>query len=311
MTYEPLLNATARLQKGKGSFIEIFRIQTEALRAMHDFLCSKGLLQLMPVIISSVTDPLNHSVDDASIAYMGQQLQLTKSMILHKQVAISTLDTKGIYIISPNVRLERNTHSDRHLLEFSQLDIELRAASAREFMTLVEELMVYVISRVKSSCTDELQKLDSTLRIPRRPFHVYTSGSLSEEYGPQYEFKVSKSEGDLFWITDFEREFYDKEDPQHKGHYVNYDLFYPEGYQEALSGGERDYEYDILVRKMRERGQRLDDFGPYLDFARAGLLVPSSGGGLGIERLIRFLSKHSHIREITLFPKVPNEPVRM
>ena len=178
-------------------------------------------------------------------------------------------------------------------------------------MTLIEELMVFVISRVKSICTVELERLDSALRVPRRPFRVYTSWSLLEDYGSQYESKVSKNEGDLFWITDFEREFYDKEDPQHKGHYVNYDLYYPEGYQEALSGGERDYEYDILVRKIRDRGQRLDDFGPYLDFARAGLLVPSSGGGLGIERLIRFLAERSHIREITLFPKVPNEPVWM
>jgi asparaginyl-tRNA synthetase len=311
MTTEPLPNATTHLQRDKGNYIEIFRIQTEALRAIHDFLCGKGLVQLMPVIISPVTDPLNHAVDDASISYMGQRLQLTKSMILHKQIAISTLDVKGIYIISPNIRLERHTHSNRHLLEFSQLDIELRAGSAREFMALAEELIVHVLSRVKSSCTDELEKLDSTLRIPRRPFRAYTSWSLLEEYGPQYESEVSKNELNLFWITDFKREFYDREDPQHRGHFVNYDLFYPEGYHEALSGGERDYEYDILVRKIRERGQNPDEFGPYLEFARAGLLVPSSGGGLGIERLIRFLTKRSHIREITLFPKVPNEPVRM
>ncbi|MHA2353308.1 MAG: amino acid--tRNA ligase-related protein, partial [Candidatus Thorarchaeota archaeon] len=36
---------------------------------------------------------------------------------------------------------------------------------------------------------------------------------------------------------------------------------------------------------------------------------PSAGGGLGIERLIRFLTKRPHIREITLFPKVPGEAI--
>jgi asparaginyl-tRNA synthetase len=310
-TTESLTKATTRFQKESGKFAEVFRIQTEAMRAVHEFLYDKGLVQLMPVIISPVTDPLNHSVDDAYITYMGQRLQLTKSMILHKQIAISTLDTKGIYIVSPNVRLEHHTHSTRHLLEFSQLDIELRGATAREFMILVEELMVYIITRVKDACADELEKLGSTLRVPRRPFKVFTSWSLLEEYGPQYESRASQNEGDLFWITDFEREFYDKEDPQHKGHYVNYDLFYPEGYEEGLSGGERDYEYDVLIRKIKERGQRTDDFDPYLEFARDGLLVPSSGGGLGIERLIRFLTKRPHIREVTLFPRVPNEQVLM
>jgi len=232
-------------------------------------------------------------------------------MILHKQVAISTLDTRGIYIVSPNVRLERGPHSEKHLLEFSQLDIEVRDVSAKEFMSLIEDMMIFVITRVKSMCAEELDKLDSTLRVPRKPFRIHSSWSLLEEYGTQFESKISQLEEDLFWITDFEREFYDKEDPQHRGHYVNYDLVYPGGYQEALSGGERDYEYDILVRKIRERGQDLSDFENYLEYAKAGLLRPSAGGGIGIERLVRFLTKRTHIREITLFPKVPNETIMM
>ncbi len=311
MTITPASNTSTLFDSGKGSYIDIFRVQTEALRAMHDFLYQEGLIQLMPVILSPVTDPLNHSVDDASIMYNGQKLQLTKSMILHKQVAMSTLDTRGIYIVSPNVRLERGPHSDRHLLEFSQLDIEVRDVSAKEFMSLVEDMMIFVITRVKSTCTEELEKLDSPLRVPRKPFRIHSSWSLLEEYGTQFESRISQLEEDLFWITDFEREFYDKEDPQHRGHYVNYDLVYPGGYQEALSGGERDYEYDILVRKIRERGQDLSDFENYLEYAKAGLLKPSAGGGLGIERLIRFLTKRHHIREITMFPKIPNETIMM
>ncbi|RDE14206.1 MAG: asparagine synthetase [Candidatus Thorarchaeota archaeon] len=311
MTTEPLMKTTTHPQNGNGSYSQIFRVQTEALRAMHDFLSGRGLIQLMPVILSPITDPLNHSVDDAYITYNGQKLQLTKSMILHKQIAVSALDTRGIYIVSPNVRLERVQSSDRHLLEFSQLDIELKTATASEFMTLIEDLMIYIISQVKATCADELEKLNATLRIPRRPFRTHTSWSLLEEYGPHYESEISRSEDDLFWITDFQREFYDREDPEHHGHYVNYDLVYPEGYQEALSGGERDYEYYVLVRKIRERGQKLDDFAPYLELARAGMLGPSAGGGLGIERLIRFLTKRSNICEITLFPRIPNSIIKI
>ena len=311
MTTEPMILPSTDSKKGTGSYLDIFRIQTEALLAMHDFLYSEGLMQLMPVILSPVTDPLNHSVDDASIMYNGQKLQLTKSMILHKLIAISTLDTRGIYIVSPNVRLEKDTRSSKHLLEFSQLDIELRDASAKDFMMLMENLMVYIISRVKNTCSDDLERLGSVLKVPRRPFHVHTSWSLLDKYGPEYESEISRREKDLFWITDFEREFYDREDPDNKGHYVNYDLFYPEGYQEGLSGGERDYEYDTLVRKIHERGQNVNDFGAYMEYAKAGLLRPSAGGGLGIERLIRFLTKQSHIREITLFPKIPNTIIKM
>jgi asparaginyl-tRNA synthetase len=295
--------------KGRTDFVDIFRIQTQALAAIHEFLLQEGLIQLMPVIMSPITDPLSHPVYEASIRYLDQKLQLTRSMILHKQIAISTLDVKGIYIVSPNIRLEKKIQSDKHLLEFSQLDIEIKNESAEMFRSFMEDLMIYIFTRVENNCTEELTRLNFGIEIPRKPFHVYSSWDLRDEFGPQYETKISHLEEDLFWITDFEREFYDKEDEKRKGHYVNYDLFYPKGFGEALSGGERDYKYEILVRKLKERGQSLDEFHPYLDLAKAGILGPSVGAGLGIERLIRFLTKRSHIKEITLFPKIPGEIV--
>ena len=53
----------------------------------------------------------------------------------------------------------------------------------------------------------------------------------------------------------------------------------------------------------------MEDFTPYLELAKASILGPSAGGGLGIERLIRFLTKRPHIREITVFPKGPGETI--
>lgn len=293
----------------KGKIVEILKIQTEALLAIHEFLYQEGILQLMPIIVSPITDPLCHPVYEASIKYLNQRLQLTKSMALHKQIAIATLGVKGIYIVSPNVRLEKVIKSDNHLLEFSQLDIELKDASTLEFMSFMEDLICYVFTRVRDRCKKELAELDVHIKIPKTPFQVYSSWDLRSEFGPQFMSQISLRENDLFWITDFEREFYDKEDDVRRGHYLNYDLYYPEGYGEALSGGERDYEYEVIVRKLEERNQSLKDFIPYIELAKAGMLGPSAGGGLGIERLIRFLTKRSHIREITLFPKVPGETI--
>jgi len=284
-------------------------MQTEVLIAIHEFLYQEGLLQLMPVIVSPITDPLTHPVYEASIKYLNQRLQLTKSMALHKQIAISTLDVKGIYIISPNVRLEKDIQSDNHLLEFSQLDIELRDASSLGFMSFMEDLITYIFTRVRDRCKKELEILGTHIKIPEKPFQVYSSWDLRSEFGSQFKSQITQREADLFWITDFEREFYDKEDDSRRGHYLNYDLFYPEGYGEALSGGERDYEYEVIIRKLEERNQSLGDFVPYLELAKAAMLGPSAGGGLGIERLVRFLTKRLHIREITLFPKIPGERI--
>jgi len=263
----------------------------------------------MPVMLSPITDPLNHETSDAKIKYFGQELQLMKSMIFHKQLAIAANDTKGIYIMSPNVRLEKPLKRDsgRHLIEFSQVDIELREANAQKFMELIEDLIIFVISSVKDRCAGELKELGVSLKIPSRPFRVYSSEELEEKYGKNFEKEISLKEIDPFWITDYLREFYDKEDPKRPGHYINYDLIYPEGFGEALSGGERDFEYEILLRKIKERHQNPEIFKYYLQKAKEGKLVSSAGGGLGIERLVRFLTKVPHIRDISPFSKVPGE----
>ncbi len=309
MTHSSLLKPNAFHLHKKGKIVEILKIQTEVLIAIHEFLYQEELLQLMPVIVSPITDPLCHPVYEASIKYLNQRLQLTKSMALHKQIAISTLDVKGIYIVSPNVRLEKDIQSDNHLLEFSQLDIEMKDASALEFISFMEDLIIHMFEKVRDRCYKELKILGTKIKIPKKPFQVYSSWDLRNKYGSQFKSQISQREDNLFWITDFEREFYDKEDENRRGHYLNYDLYYPEGYGEALSGGERDYKYEVIVRKLKERNQSLGDFDPYLELAKAAMLCPSAGGGLGIERLVRFLTKRSHIREITLFPKVPGEPI--
>ncbi len=289
----------------------LLKIQTEMLKAIQDFLYDRKLVQLMPVILSPITDPLSHSVYDASINYAGQEFKLTKSMIFHKQLAIGATSGPGIYIMSPNVRLEKEEteQSGRHLFEFSQVDIELRGATAGDFRDFMEDLIISVLSRVKLNCASDLEIFDTTLDIPTKPFPVLSSVALKDQYGGDFEQIKSASMANFFWITDFAREFYDKEDPDHPGHYINYDLFYPHGFNEALSGGERDFEYDILLRKIIERNQDPEIFKYYLTMAREGKLAASAGGGLGLERLLRYILKQSKIGEVCLFPKVPGQKI--
>lgn len=291
--------------------LQTLKVQTVALQAINDFFHHKDFIQLLPVVLSQITDPLCHSVHDTRIKYLGQDLQLTKSMIFHKQLAIAALGCEGIYVLSPNVRLEQSELkiSGKHLLEFTQLDIEMRNTSAHEFMSLMEDLIISILEKVENSYGAELERDGIKIRVPKKPFRIYQSWDLIEKFGNDYEKQISLQEKDPFWITDLEREFYDKEDPDKKGHYINYDLYYPYGFGEALSGGERDYEHDILVKKIKERNQDLKTFQLYLDLAKKSLLVSSAGGGLGIERLIRFLTRRKHIKDVTLFPKLPGESV--
>lgn len=287
----------------------VLGVQTTLLHSMTGFLYENGFVQLMPVMLSPITDPLCHSVFDASIEYEGQRLQLTKSMILHKQIAVGSPHLERIFIVSPNVRLEKPHLGPlgRYLIEFSQLDIEMRGADKKAFMEMAEKMVVKALADVKRERGWELETLGRELDIPHVPFPIYESKEWKAKLGDEFEAGLSGRERSPFWVMDHAREFYDKEDEHRRGYYHNYDLLYPQGYGEGLSGAERDWEYEVLKRKLAERGQSEEQFGAYMALAREGYLGPSAGGGIGIERLVRYVCGLPHISETSPFAKVPGE----
>lgn len=310
LTAEEFAIETAVAHISRPEMRDVLAVQSAVLKATHDFMWQKGLLQMMPVMLSAITDPLNHPVYDSSIEYGGRKLTLTKSMILHKQIAMVPPEIKGVYIVSPNIRLEREhlRETGRHLFEFSQVDMELKGASAKDYTRFAEELFGSIFSFVKKECTVELERLGREVRIPKTPFKSFSTGELKEIYGEDSERKASEAAVEPFWVTDHYREFYDKEDPVTKKH-INYDIVYPEGFGEALSGAERESDYKRIVEKMYERKMDLAPYAPFLEIARRGLLRPSAGAGFGVERMVRFLTGRKHIRDAVFFPRVPGEPI--
>lgn len=278
------------------------------------FFHMNNFIQLMPVILSSVTDPLGPDpgstvIKSGEIEYLGQRLTLTQSMILHKQIAIKQgLDR--IFIISPNVRLEHpaRRESGKHLFEFSQVDFEIAHAKKEDVFKLMEEFMSGAVAHAKACYGDELELLGRKLRLIEGPFRIYTTHELRDKHGEDWETEMSLRSKQPFWVLDHSREFYDKEDPTRPGHYLNYDLIYPEGFCEGLSGAEREHEYDIIMRKIGKHGLDTSRYKPYLEMAREGL-TPSAGGGFGVERLARYICGARHIGDVQLFRRVPGEPV--
>jgi asparaginyl-tRNA synthetase len=294
---------------------DIVHIQTEALWKIHETFTKKGFKQLMPLILSPITDPLGPDpgssvIKTGKIEYQGQELQLTQSMILHKQLALIA-GLEKLYIASPNVRLERAERKEtgKHAFEFTQLDFEIAHGTMDDVFMLTEDVLTDVIRHVKESCGEELKRLGRRLRVPSVPFKRYTTHELEECYGKDWELKASMDHKEPFWVLCHKREFYDREDPERPGHYRNYDLIYPEGFGEALSGGEREHEYRRISERIKKDRLDVSMYRPFLELAKKGLLVPSAGAGFGIERLVRFLSDRDHIRKVQLFPRIPGERV--
>lgn len=285
----------------------VLRVKSEIMRAAGEYLRSQGFVEILPVIISPVTDPLHHETYDGKIDYYGRPYTLTKSMILHKQIALRTLPR--IFAFSPNVRMEPEERAPlrRYLAEFVQLDLEVRDASRDEVMEIGEGLFVAVIQAVRENCSTELKALGRTLEIPETPFDRISYQEAVDQYGEHYDEPLSSSLSAPAWLIDFPRtvrEFYDREDPDRPGVLLDMDLIYPEGYGEALSGGEREHTLPRILRRLEQDEIPPERFSEYLRFAEEGLPA-SAGFGIGIERLTRYVCGLDHVKDARLFAKVP------
>jgi asparaginyl-tRNA synthetase len=283
------------------------KIQSGIIQSARDFLTKEGFVEILPVIISPITDPLTDHRIRGEIECYGFKYQLTKSMIFHKQ--ISLLSVPKIFSFSPNVRIEpiERQKSGRHLIEFVQLDIEVREARREEVMRLCEELLIYILEKIKTDFSSELEFFERKLKIPRSPFEKISYEEAVSTYGQEYEIKLSQEVSSPVWLVDFpidNREFYDREYTERPGFLVDMDLIYPEGYGEALSGGEREFEYEKIKRRIELKGIDLEVYDLYLQFAQKGL-YPSAGFGIGIERLTRYICGLINIEESRLFAKLP------
>lgn len=286
---------------------KILKVQQAIVRASHDFMFKKGLTQLMPLMLSPITDPLNHGVVDASITYAEQRWSLTKSMIFHKQLALMHPDLDSLYIVSPNVRLEFADRADtgRHLFEFTQIDFEFKGKDRFFVMEFMEELVNFVFKRLNEEIPDLIQELRGELLPQYEKWPVYRTEKLEAQLGPDYEKIKSEEATEPFWLLNHTREFYDKEDPKRPGTYLNYDVIWPEGFGEGLSGAEREHEYRQIRKRMADVGTNEQAFAHYLEVAKEGGIPKTAGGGFGVERMTRFICRLQDIDEVTAFSRKP------
>jgi len=288
----------------------VLRIGAGVLIKLTQEFVDRGFYWILPVILSKVTDPLwpdpNFSIEKRiELEIYGETVRTMQSMIVHKQILMA-YGYEKIFILSPNIRIERRERviTGRHAYEFTQLDFEIAYAKMKDIFRLVEDILVEVLEFVKHHYKEELKILGVDIKIPEKPFRVYRREKLEEIYGPDWEEKASIDNKEPFWVINIPRQFYDYED-LNTGEWRNYDLILPEGFGEVLSGSEREWEYEKILYKMKRDGVDIEKYKYFLELAKEGKLIPSAGAGIGIERLLRWITKRKHICEVQPFPRIP------
>jgi len=245
-------------------------IRTTFVNSMNQFLVNEGLFNLEKVMMSIITDPLAHDIEHTpSIKYKGHTYLTTHSMIYSKFLACSNKRIKGVFVDSPNIRLEiaspNNTQRGRYLADFSQMDIELRRdrgitideyygktdmvleqlrADTERIKDFFERMIVFACEEINRLNHDSLNDLGVVIEVPKTPFPSFSKDKSAKKYGSG---KLEETLGDetqsqFFWITGLMRE--------------NYDLIYPylspDGTSRNLSSVASDsiFNYDIIAKSI-------------------------------------------------------------
>ena len=73
---------------------------------------------------------------------------------------------------------------------------------------------------------------------------------------------------------------------------------------EIIGGSQREERLDVLSRRMQEINLSLEEYSWYLDLRRFGT-APHAGFGLGLERMVQFVTSLGNIRDVIPFPRYP------
>ena len=281
-------------------------------------------MEMMPPIIGPVTDPGVRGAKQIDVDFYGHRYKLMTSVILYKQASLLAFDK--IFYVAPNVRLEPLETADtgRHLVEFTQIDVEVANATREDILEVVQGLLRHIVTYTLRESKADLAALgrdpdvfeallrDDFERIghPAAVAHLRRLAHLQStdaEIDWEGERLISEQTDRPFFIVDYpkgSRGFTDGESRVEPGVLRNFDLIAPDGFGELCSGGEREYEYRRLIERMRETGENPAKYTWYLDLAREGLL-PSAGFGLGLERVTRYLAGLSAAWQANAYPKLP------
>jgi asparaginyl-tRNA synthetase len=296
----------------------ILRIRAEAIRAARNFMDDQGYtLTDAPIFTPAACEGTTtlfevNYIDD-------QKAYLTQSGQLYVEATAAALGK--VYTFGPTFRAEKSK-TRRHLTEFWMLEPEASYSHLEDMMNLGEGLVSAMVQGVVHNRERELATLGRDVAklakiAPPFPRITYDEAvqvlqkagnpaKWGDDFGGDEETLISKQFEKPVIIHRYPaamKAFYMATDPARPDLALSFDMIAPEGGGEIIGGGERQSNYETLVRRIRESNLPEDAFQWYLDLRRYGS-VPHAGFGLGLERTVAWICGTEHIREVIPFPRM-------
>lgn len=256
---------------------------------------------------------------------------LTVSGQLEGEVAAMAMGK--IYTFGPTFRAE-NSNTPRHAAEFWQIEPEVAFARLPDIIKIAESMIKYVIKAVLDECPEEIAFFEKAFEkgLREKLEKVVSSEFAVVDYTDAIEMLKKADEKFAYpveWGLDLQTEheryitekifnkpvfvinypkkiksFYMKQNDDGKTVAAT-DLLVP-GVGEIIGCSEREADLDKLTQAMVERGMNLDDYTGYMELRKYGT-VPHSGFGLGLERILMYVTGIGNIRDVQLYSRTTGD----
>jgi asparaginyl-tRNA synthetase len=262
------------------------------------------------------------------LKYFDEEAYLSQSAQLYLEAMIFSLGP--VWSLTPSFRAEKS-RTVRHLAEFSHLEAEAPWVTLDDILKVQEQLVSYVIQNTVRERAKELAYLKrdvADLKKVEPPFErlpyenaidilrtkeftiVQENGSkreirVGDDLNVDSERELTKNASKPVFVVGYPiavKPFYVKEDPERKGVGLAADMLAPQGFGEITSGGLREDDIVSMTERIKKEGLNPAAYDWYLDLRKYGS-VPHGGFGLGIERLMRWITNVDDIKDTVLFPR--------
>ncbi len=333
------LRGVAHLRPRTNTFGAIARVRNAIAQAVHRYFDAHGFVWVnTPIITASDCEGAGElfrvtTLDaaapqaDFDADFFGRETFLTVSGQLN--VEAYCLSMGKVYTFGPTFRAE-NSNTSRHLAEFWMIEPEIAFADLSDLATLAEDFLKAVCRDVLERLPEDMaffqQRIDAT--AIERVQHMIDTPFERLEYGDAVDILQASGEDFEFpvqWGRDLQSEHERYLTERHVGGpvvVVNYpkeikafymrlnddgrtvaamDVLVP-GVGEIIGGSQREERREVLEARMSEAAKQ--ELWWYRDLRRYGS-APHAGFGLGLERLVLYITGMDNIRDAIPFPRTP------
>jgi asparaginyl-tRNA synthetase len=296
----------------------ILKIRSTVIGAIHSFFREHGFYEFdAPVLQPNQCEGGSTLFE---VKYYEDKTFLSQSWQLYAEAGIFSLEK--IYNMGPTFRAERSKTS-RHLSEFWMAEMEAAWMDLSDVVAIAKDEVRYILSKVLETNKRDLEVLKQdiakleTIAHTEFPTITYTDALkiLKEKEGMDIEWgkdlrtieedKLMNHFTTPLVVTHYPLEimaFYKPRDEKNPKTARCFDMLAPEGYGEIIGGSERSIDIAYMTERLRQMGEKVENYQWYFDLRRYGS-VPHSGYGLGVERLVAWICKAENIKDVIPFPR--------